>query len=172
MIKRFLGDSLIIIVLLNITSCSFGNNSEMIKNIFITETETRIISTPTYSYGEKDTKISPAVTLTEQQILIGKEESIGINIGNTLVKALEAFYEANGRYPSNLDELIPKYISEIPMTITKQPYEYSQLYPSEFNKEPFHLSFVVANAKNEQCSYFKFVLPNKAIWECGLINSE
>ena len=36
-----------------------------------------------------------------------------IDIGNEIVKALQAYYDDNSRYPALLDELVPKYLKKI-----------------------------------------------------------
>src|SRR5262245_56102312 len=44
--------------------------------------------------------------------------------GDTIVKGLESFHRQNGRYPSRLDELIPKYLDSLPALRVGRGWDY------------------------------------------------
>lgn len=52
--------------------------------------------------------------------------------------AVEAFHKEMGRYPTDLDELVPEYVSEIPETIAGKEFTFE-----ENDGDIFYVSFPV-----------------------------
>jgi hypothetical protein len=92
-----------------------------------------------------------------------EEIADGTQHGNLIVNALDAYYEEHGAYPLTLDELVPAYISKIPVVITGQEYEYKLLEPDNVWGEPYHLTFYLKTEKNVGCSYMQRLND----WDCG-----
>lgn len=87
----------------------------------------------------------------------------GIQRGNLIVNALDAYYKEHGNYPLSLGELVPAYINEIPVVITGQEYEYVLLEPDNVWGEPYLLTFYPRTKKNVGCSYMQRLND----WDCG-----
>lgn len=54
------------------------------------------------------------------------EFDISINAGNKVIEALEEFESDNLRYPDKLEELVPKYLTTIPLSEEGVSIEYSK----------------------------------------------
>ena len=50
-----------------------------------------------------------------------------VQIAQDIVKAINKFENDNNRYPTNLNEIVPKYLPAIPRTILGQRFEYEQV---------------------------------------------
>ena len=68
-------------------------------------------------------------------------------IGNKIVVAIENYYQDFGNYPKSLEDLIPRYLDEIPQTTTGHGFAY-QLYENNYYvlKFPF-------TRRNIACGY-------------------
>jgi hypothetical protein len=120
--------------------------------------------------GNKANVISPTPDKTVVLEISGSMEiDAGKEIGDLIVKALEAYYNENGKYPDTLQELVPKYLDEVPTTSTGQEYKYYLKEPTAYNTaDLFGLGFPLITKINTGCSYFKSLLrlgPDP--WECG-----
>lgn len=85
-----------------------------------------------------------------------EDEIVAIVRGNIIVEALDMFFKDNGYYPEKLDELIPKYISEIPKTdlvkifFPTVKYEYCCWYQTSYDlkfKYNFDYEYVYSSSK-------------------------
>lgn len=94
-----------------------------------------------------------------QKIMVLNEINQGIHTGNLIVGAIEFYFRENGEYPHSLDKLTPKYIQEIPETVTGQQYVYAI-----FDPHIYVLNFKIANLDFRYgCSYMR----NLDTWECS-----
>lgn len=91
-----------------------------------------------------------------------EEIADGTTKGEQIVQALEAYHAANGRYPGQLQDLVPSYIVEVPATMAEKEYEF-RLSQSDI----FCLSFpVTMNAhvgSGTICTYIKRL----EVWDCS-----
>jgi hypothetical protein len=101
----------------------------------VTDTVTAVVFTP----------LSPL----DQEIKTGMER------GNRIIQAIEAYHSAKGEYPPTLDVLLPTYLSDIPMTSTGQAYFY-RLFDgsSPLADEVYWVSFRAINQDHVACTYF------------------
>lgn len=83
--------------------------------------------------------------------------------GDVLVAAVEAFHKEMERYPANLDELVPKYISEIPKTLAGKEFSLRII-----EGDIYYVSFPVTTKSTRKiqatCSYMK----HSGFWDCSL----
>jgi hypothetical protein len=79
---------------------------------------------------------------------------------NELIKALEQYKADTGSYPSELDVLIPTYLSAIPQPARGAQYEYELLS----NGDEFTISFDVGiSMDGDYCEY----ISTTRIWQCS-----
>jgi hypothetical protein len=94
------------------------------------------------------------------------EEKDGMEKGNQIINAVERFHFDNGKYPSDLPDLLPIYLQSIPRTITNQFFSY------EIDKsDTYELTFRIACRTNlkESCTYIKRL----NLWDCSVsVNDE
>jgi len=111
-----------------------------------------IIPTDTITAGVV-TPLSPL----EQEIKNGMER------GNRIIQAIEAYHTTKGEYPPTLNELLPTYLSDIPMTLTGQAYSY-RLFDgsSPLADEVYWVSFRAINQDHVACTYFRRL----DTWDC------
>jgi hypothetical protein len=103
-------------------------------------------------------------TIEITSITIGNEFQSGQEQGGVIIVAIEQFQNDKGRFPDSLNELLPKYLCQLPDTITGQKYSYQLLQPSEFNSwSSYLLSFEISKKVNTGCTY----LSGLSQWECG-----
>ncbi len=95
---------------------------------------------------------------------IGQEIKSGIERGNTIVKAIEAYQTANGQYPPTLNALVPLYLPAIPITSTGQAFFY-RLFDrsSPLASEVYWVSFRAINQDHVACTYFRRL----DYWDCN-----
>ena len=129
--------------------------SENQEHIQITESVIIDLLTPETNISSQE-----EVELTAQEEIMSS-----FVIGNTILSAIDSYYQDVGQYPASLDDLIPKYLSEIPTTITHQEFDYYLVTPPVENFFRYRLSFTVVLKVNTGCSYF-----SSSGWECGINN--
>jgi len=116
--------------------------------------------------------LTPTTTLTATATVgtdspisqIGQEIKSGIERGNTIVKAIEAYHSANGQYPPTLNALVPIYLSGIPITLTGQAFFY-RLFDgsSPLASDVYWVSFRAINQDHVACTYFRRL----DYWDCN-----
>lgn len=105
------------------------------------------------------------ISFCDQQEKFDSVEEIrdGKQKGDVLVAAVEAFHKEMGRYPTDLDELVPKYISEIPKTLAGKEFTFM-----EIEGDVYYVSFPVTTKTTRYiqaaCSYVK----HSEFWDCSL----
>jgi len=124
--------------------------------MFIPKPTDTAINTPTATYIVATSAVTPLSPL-EQEIKMGIEK------GNQIVQAIEAYHAAKGKYPITLDELLPTYLSDIPMTLTGQAYFYRLFENSSpLADEMYWVSFRAVNQDHVACTYFRRL----DTWDC------
>jgi hypothetical protein len=104
------------------------------------------------------------VTIELTSITMSNEFQSGKEQGSVIISAIEQFQDNKGRFPDSLNELLPKYLCQLPNTITGQIYTYKLLQPNEYNSwSSYLLSFEISNKVNTGCTY----LSGLNQWECG-----
>lgn len=110
----------------------------------------------------RHTVFTPAITLIPTKVVNmsrDDETRAGVATGYKIINALDRYYQDNQQYPEQLSDLKPKYLEEIPLTITGQPFSYS-LLKSPDALYPYVLGFDLATTNLAfGCAY-----PG---WECG-----
>lgn len=121
--------------------------------------------------------LSPAGSLTPQrvssatpvptstvQLSADAEIADGIERGNRIVEAIEAYITAKGFYPAALDALVPDYLPELPLTITDQPFFYRVFERTTvMSPELYWVSFRVVSQSNVTCTYYRRL----QYWDCN-----
>jgi hypothetical protein len=118
-----------------------------------TETATR---TPTATATVTPNIITPVSSLDQ-------EIKTGIERGNRVIQAIEAYHASKGVYPPTLNELSPVYLSDIPITSTGQAYFY-RLFDgsSPLASDVYWVSFRAINQDHVACTYFRRL----DYWDC------
>jgi len=94
----------------------------------------------------------------------GPEINEGIAIGNQIVRAIEVYNLDQGHYPSKLNDLVPAYLTEIPVTSTGQEYFYRLFDPNDpLAPEIYWLAFRVIEQENVTCTYLRRL----GYWDCN-----
>lgn len=121
--------------------------------------------------------LDPTATLTPQrvssttpiptstiQLSVDAEIADGIERGNRIVEAIEAYITAKGFYPAALDDLVPDYLLELPLTITDQPFFYRVFERTTvMSPELYWVSFRVVSQSNVTCTYYRRL----QTWDCN-----
>ena len=116
------------------------------------------VATSTFTaLNTQSTSIGTPVSSLDLEINTGMEK------GNRIIQAIEAYRTAKGEYPSVLDDLSPTFLSDIPLTSTGQAYFY-RLFDknSPLVDEVYWVSFKVINQDHVACTYFKRL----ETWDC------
>ncbi len=88
----------------------------------------------------------------------------GIQSGDRIIRAIEAFHNAQGIYPPNLDALVPDYFPVIPVTTTDQIFYYRLFDPSgPMASEVYWLSFRLEYKPHTICTYLRRL----DYWDCN-----
>jgi len=88
----------------------------------------------------------------------------GIQAGNQIVKAIEAYHQAESRYPLTLDDLVPTYLSVIPLKGAGQGFYYRWFgNTGPMAAEVYWLAFKVASQDHLVCTYYRRL----AYWDCN-----
>jgi len=106
--------------------------------------------------------ITPTATDTATAVVVtplsplNQEIKTGMERGNRIIQAIEAYHFAKGEYPPALDVLLPTYLLDIPMTSTGQAYFY-RLFDgsSPLADEVYWISFKAINQDHVACTYFR-----------------
>jgi hypothetical protein len=139
--------------------------SVTIPTMTFTPTPTRTVA-PTRTPTETP---SPTASITPTsdptQSFVDQEVSSGIDRGNQIIKAIEAYHSAQGQYPSMLGDLVPLYIAAIPSTANGRPYFY-RLFDTTgpMASEVYWLAFRVESQDHLTCTYFRRL----DYWDCNL----
>ena len=98
----------------------------------------------------------PTVNTNILEINAGKEQA------QEILDAIQRFNIDNNKFPLKLDELVPEYLNEIPITTTGQPYSYKQ-----FDLHTFILTFRLSSSQDKLNAYCAY-LYSSDLWECGI----
>jgi hypothetical protein len=129
------------------------------RTVQLTSTPTKRTdtATPTFTSDQNASKIATGTSASE-------EISVGISRGNEIIRVLEIYNLDQGHYPPSLDNLVPNYISEIPVTSTGQSYFYRLFDPTDqLASEIYWLSFRAADQGHTVCTYYRRL----ESWDCN-----
>lgn len=126
-------------------------------------TSTAVIAsvTSTTTQSNVSTFYNPSVQATFDAVRasIIEEKESGKQQGDEIVEAIERYYKETSQYPNNLDELIPIYLGELPLTITGQQFGYRLVEP-----QIYYLSFLLGRREGRfACTY----MGDLKEWECS-----
>ncbi len=132
-----------------------------------------LTSTPTSSPTPTSTETptpstTPTITQTSTadptQSSLGVEIANGIDQGNQIVKAIEAYHNAQGIYPLTLDDLVPTYLDKLPKTLTGQDFYY-RLFDNggPLASEVYWLAFKAVRQEHVTCTYLRRL----DYWDCN-----
>jgi len=88
----------------------------------------------------------------------GHEMQSNIEVGNTIVPAIEGFHADLGEFPPELDALTPEDLAHVPRTIEGRDFDYFL-----DSMEGYYLCFDVPSAANVSCCY----LQRLQLWDCS-----
>jgi len=84
--------------------------------------------------------------------------------GNQLVQAIEAYTRSNGFYPAALTDLVPNHITELPVTISGEPFFYRVFERTTvMAPEIYWVSFRVMSQEHVTCTYYRRL----EYWDCN-----
>ncbi|HEX2698360.1 MAG TPA: hypothetical protein VHM28_11690, partial [Anaerolineales bacterium] len=91
----------------------------------------------------------------------------GIQMGNQIVKAIEAYHTDMGFYPSDLTALMPHYLSIVPITEAGRPFFY-RLFDaaSPMAPEVYWLAFRIDSMSHVTCTYMRRL----DYWDCNYLS--
>ena len=88
----------------------------------------------------------------------------GIERGDQVVEAIEAYFQARGFYPPSLSDLVPDYLPEVPVTISSQPFFYRVFERTTvMAPEIYWVAFKVISRENVTCTYYRRL----QVWDCN-----
>lgn len=109
---------------------------------------------------------TPTSTLTTvpTQSLLDREIADGIQRGDQIIKAIETYRAEKGIYPLSLDDLIPRYMAEIPLTVNGRLFFY-RLFDTAGPMAPeiYWLAFRAETRANVTCTYLRRL----DYWDCN-----
>jgi hypothetical protein len=139
------------IFLFTLVACSNVSLSD------VTPTTMMSSATPANNQSKDSTPYDPSIQATLD--FISEEREIGMQQGNEIVAAIENYYRETSQYPNHLDELVPVYLNEIPLTITGEQFEYRLVEPHFYS-----LSFLLRRrGERFACTY----MGDLKTWECS-----
>jgi len=98
------------------------------------------------------------------QAALDEEINIGIERGNQIIAAIEAYYQVEGEYAPSLNSLVPDYLAEIPVTITGQHFFYRPFGDeSVLAQEIYWVAFDVTRQEHVACIYLRRL----ETWDCN-----
>lgn len=124
------------------------------------------IATTTRTIPPSPSRVSSAtpVPTTAAPLSVELEIEDGMERGNRVVQAIEAYTSANGFFPASLDDLVPDYLTELPFTVTDQPFFYRVFdRTTVMSPEIYWVSFRVAGQRNVTCTYYRRL----QYWDCN-----
>jgi hypothetical protein len=108
----------------------------------------------------------PSSTPTAGPTLSPQDPEIndGIERGNVIIRAIEAYHADQGHYPSTLGILVPDYLAEVPVTVTDQAFMY-RLFDGTgpLSAEVYWLAFKVLRRAHTSCTYYRRL----DYWDCN-----
>lgn len=154
------------VLLLLLSACTTERNSDSKKTTPSPSTHSDSTrsdtSTPMFFIGES-LKPTPIGTYDKQAFTT----NIGIETGNILISALEAYIVDYSEPPKELNELVPIYINQVPSGPVGKFSYLTQPSKMIVANEIYSLSF----EQNEQglpCVYLRYL----EIWDCGYYTPE
>jgi len=106
-------------------------------------------------------------TLTQSSTVpwtVDLEIEDGIEQGNLIVEAIEAYISARGFYPAALADIVPDYLSALPVTKSSQAFFYRVFdRTTVMSPEIYWVSFRVASQNNVTCTYYRRL----QYWDCN-----
>jgi hypothetical protein len=106
-------------------------------------------------------------TLTQAStvpLTVNQEIEAGMEQGNQIVEAVEAYLRARGFYPATLADLVPDYLSALPVTITSQSFFYRVFERTTvMSPEIYWISFRVVSQSSVTCTYHRRI----QYWDCN-----
>ncbi len=120
--------------------------------------------TPSPTTTSTPTLTATATSTGDPASPLSQEIQDGINRGNQIVKAIEAYHSAMGNYPSAITDLMPVYMKSIPLTTTGQSYFYRLFDPaSPIASEVYWLEFRAVDQDHVVCTYMRRI----DYWDCN-----
>ncbi|GEM_PF-6524079 len=117
-----------------------------------------ITPTPTFT-----PTAAPTLTVVPTQSLLDREIAGGIQRGNQIIKAIEMYHTEKGVYPLSLNDLIPRYMVDIPLTTNGRPYFYRPFdVTSPLASEVYWLAFRAEVQDHVTCTYMRRL----DYWDC------
>ncbi len=78
----------------------------------------------------------------------GEKAERGYVACQPIIEALEAYHDANGQYPRNLEELVPAFIPAYPREVNDEPIQYEMTAQNNYK-----LSFSYIGPGLNHCTY-------------------
>jgi len=128
--------------------------SLILSNCGKVEIETPTVMLPATKMSHSPTEITPLDPAIDAYLSEIRE---GQCKGNLILSAIENFYQDNKHYPDQLEDLVPFYLEEIPITDTGQPFIYRQ------TPDIYVLLFHLTTKNGVSCAYTKRL----SDWECS-----
>lgn len=123
-------------------------------------TTSRPTSTSTLSRNSTATLSASASTRSPADAEIND----GIARGNQIVQAIEAYTQSNGFFPASLTDLVPTYLTELPVTISGEPFFYRVFERTTvMAPEIYWVSFRVMSQEHVTCTYYRRL----EYWDCN-----
>lgn len=94
----------------------------------------------------------------------GSKANYGKAIGGKLIRALEAYKGAHGRYPDNLSELVPGQLREFPTGITENKFDV-KFYFTATSSQEYKLVFSYTGPGLNTCTHISS--RPEAGWKCS-----
>jgi hypothetical protein len=95
---------------------------------------------------------------------LADEINAGIQTGDQIVDAVEAYRLAEGQYPFVLEDLVPVFLPEIPVTGAGQEYYYRPFEESSpLAGELYWVAFKLASQEHATCTYLRRL----DFWDCN-----
>lgn len=117
-------------------------------------------ATPSPDLASRTTSVPTSAT----RLTVDLETEDGIERGNQVVEAIEAYTRARGFYPATLDDLVPDFLPELPFTISGQAFFYRVFdRTTVMSPEIYWVSFRVVSQSNVTCTFYRRL----QYWDCN-----
>jgi hypothetical protein len=121
-------------------------------------------SRPTTTSASRPAITATLVNNSGSQLPLDAEMREGIERGDQIVQAIEAYNQNNGFYPPTLADLVPDYLPEVPVTNTGQLFFYRVFERTTvMSPEIYWVSFRVVSQNNVTCTYYRRIQH----WDCN-----